>query len=128
MIPLAEQIRVAEMSAQRTAGEYRAIFIAIAASLLELKAIREREAVASSQFDVMNAAMRARHAEYYRERRVREKEPDIMGAGADFQFIEPHVFRTIRRVIDRDAIRQILANREGGIPIDSLMARIGGAA
>ena len=41
MIPLAEQIRVAEMSAQRTAGEYRAIFIAIAASLLELKAIRE---------------------------------------------------------------------------------------
>ena len=76
----------------------------------------------------LNAAMRARHAEYYRERRVREKEPDIMGAGADFQFIEPHVFRTIRRVIDRDAIRQILANREGGIPIDSLMARIGGAA
>ena len=72
----------------------------------------------------LNAAMRARHAEYYRERRVSEKEPDIMGAGADFQFIEPHIYRTPRAIIDREAIRRILDERRGDIPIDSLMVLV----
>jgi hypothetical protein len=39
-------------------------------------------------------------------------------------FIEPHKPRTIRKILDYRELRNIIANREGGIPIRDLMARL----
>ena len=51
----------------------------------------------------------------------RSVEPKIK---ADWNFCAKHKPRVICPVIDREAIRQILANREGGIPLAELRARI----
>ena len=48
----------------------------------------------------------------------------VLSAGPDCQFVKHHVYRKPRQLIDRAAIRRILDERRGGIPIDSLRVLI----
>ena len=60
----------------------------------------------------------------HREPSDRRRVADIIGAGPDGAFIEPHVYRKPRPILDYAAIDKILADRNGSIPIDSLRVLI----
>ena len=70
--------------------------------------------------------VRERDAEKSRARHARkgDRVASVDRVKTDRQFVEPHRRRPVRQIIDREAIRQIIAERNGSIPVAELMARV----
>ena len=75
-----------------------------------------RLAIVPGAREATNARIRARKAALGRSQ--------IKAIKSDWNFVAKHKPRPIRNVIDREAVRRILAERDGGIQLAELRARI----
>lgn len=74
--------------------------------------------------DAISGRVRERVRDYKAEHRRRKPRAGGKVCGANGVFLAAHQPREIRQVIDRDAIKRIIAERRGDISLDDLRAEI----